>query len=71
MDPITMLDLEAALDHVSSDELLVHDWRVEQLRRAGVPRDLAATVADRLDWREIADLVQRGCPPELAVEIVR
>jgi hypothetical protein len=71
MEQITVLDLEAALDRVSSDGLLVHDWRVEQLGRVGVPRELAETVAGRVDWREIADLVRRGCPPELAVEIVR
>lgn len=29
MEPITILDLEAALDHVSSGGLLVNDWRVE------------------------------------------
>jgi hypothetical protein len=71
MDPITIFDLEAALDHVSSDGLLVHDWRVEQLRRVGVPRALAENFAGQVDWREIAELVRRGCPPELAVEIVR
>jgi hypothetical protein len=71
MEPITILDLEAALDHVSSEGLLVHDWRVEQLRRVGVPRALAETFAERVDWREITALVRRGCPPELALEIVR
>jgi hypothetical protein len=71
MEPTTILDLETALDQVSSGGLLVHDWRVEQLCRAGVPRAIADAVAGTVDWREIADLVQRGCPPELAVEIVR
>jgi hypothetical protein len=71
MEPITIFDLEEALDHVSSDGLLVHDWRVKQLRRLGVPRTLAETFAERIDWREIGGLVERGCPPELAVEIVR
>jgi hypothetical protein len=71
MEPITILELEAALDDVSSDGLLVHDWQVEQLRSVGVPSELAESLAGRVDWRVVADLVRRGCPPELAVEIVR
>ena len=27
--------------------------------------------ADRIDWHQIARLVQRGCPPGLALRIVR
>ena len=71
MEPITIFDLEDALDDVSSDALLIHDWQVEQLRRLGVPRVLAEIFAGRVDWHEIADLVERGCAPELALEIVR
>jgi hypothetical protein len=71
MEPITILDLEAALDHVSSNCLLVHDWRVGQPCRVGVPRALAETFTRRVDWREIADLVGRACSPELAVGLVR
>jgi hypothetical protein len=71
MEPITILDLEAALDQVSTDGLLVHDWRADQLCRVGVPRGLAETVAGRDDWREIARVIRHGCPPALAVEIVR
>jgi hypothetical protein len=71
MEPISILDLEAALDDVESRELLVHDWRVEQLRRLGVPHEQAEAFAGRVDWHEIADLVERGCPPDLALEIVR
>jgi hypothetical protein len=54
-----------------SEERLVHEWRTEQLRRLGLPHALAAGFADRVEWHQIADLVRRGCPPELALEIVR
>jgi hypothetical protein len=52
------------------EELLVHDWRVDRLTRLGVPRSLAEVYADRLDWHQVARLVQRGCPPRLALRIV-
>ena len=51
-------------------ELLVHNWRVERLTGLGVPPGLAEAYADRLDWHQVARLVQRGCPPELALRIV-
>jgi hypothetical protein len=51
------------------EELLVHDWRVTRLTRLGVPGSLAEVYADRLDWHEIAQLVQRGCSPRLALRI--
>jgi hypothetical protein len=51
------------------EERLVHDWRVERLIRLGVPRSLAEAYAGRLDWHEVALLVQRGCPPRLALRI--
>jgi hypothetical protein len=56
---------------VNHEDLLVHDWRVAQLTRLGVPWSLAETHADHLDWHQIARLVQRGCPPRLALRIVR
>jgi hypothetical protein len=51
------------------EDLLVHDWRVDRLSRLGVPRSLAEVYADRLDWHQVARLVQRGCPPRLALRI--
>lgn len=53
------------------EEVLVHEWRAEQLEGLGVPRSLAVAFADRVDWRDVAGLVERGCPPRLALEIVR
>ena len=52
------------------EELLVHDWRVDRLTRLGVPGSLAEVYADHLDWHQVARLVQRGCPPRLALRIV-
>ena len=56
---------------VNHDDLLVHTWRVAQLTRLGIPRSLAEAYADHLDWHQIARLIQRGCPPRLALRIVR
>ena len=65
MKPFTVPDV---IDH---DESPVHNWRVSQLKRLGMPGLLAEMYADRIDWHEIARLVQRGCPPRLALRIVR
>ena len=51
------------------DEMLVHNWRVLQLTRLGIPWGLAEIYADRVDWHQVARLVQRGCPPRLALRI--
>ena len=55
---------------ISPKESLTHDWRVRQLTRLGIPRALAESVADHVDWHQIAALVCRGCPPRLALQIV-
>jgi hypothetical protein len=56
-----------AVDH---DELLVHNWRVSQLTRLGIPGSLAESYADRIDWHQVARLVQRGCPARIALRIL-
>jgi hypothetical protein len=56
---------------ISRDDMLVHNWRVSQLAQLGIPGPLAEVYADRVDWHQIARLVQRGCPPHLALRIVR
>ena len=55
-----------AVDH---EQPLVHDRRVARLARLGIPRSLAEVHADHLDWHQVARLVQRGCPPQLALRI--
>jgi hypothetical protein len=72
LEPTPMPEIE--LDEVEApdyEELLVHEWRTEQLRRLGVAAALAEKFAALVDWHDIAALVERGCPPELAIEIVR
>jgi hypothetical protein len=53
------------------EELRVQAWRIEQLKRLGLPRTLAERFGDVVDWHALAALVARGCSPELALEIVR
>ncbi len=71
MESLSTLDFDADLDSSSDEEELVRAWRVEQLRRLGLPRAFAFLFADLVDWHELAALVGRGCPPLLALEIVR
>ena len=59
MEPTSAIIRHEAID---PGELLVHDWRVKQLKRLGIPGHLAEGAASHVDWREIARLVRRGCP---------
>jgi hypothetical protein len=56
---------------VEEEELLVHTWRVARLTQLGIPGAVAEVEADRLDWHQVARLVQHGCPPPLALRIAR
>ena len=46
-------------------------WRREQLLWLGVSRRNAYAYAEEVDWHDVAVLVQRGCSPDIALEIVR
>jgi hypothetical protein len=61
----------ATQDDSDPDACRVHAWRVTQLARLGVAPPVAEAVADTVDWHEVAKLVQRGCPAELALTIVQ
>ena len=54
----------------TDEEVLVHEWRAEQLRRLGLSRVVSEGFAGRVDWHDIAALVSRGCSPELALDIL-
>ena len=69
MEPILTTDTERTDE--TDEELLVLAWRAEQLRRIGLPRNVAEAFAGLVDWHQIAALVARGCSPELALEITR
>jgi hypothetical protein len=45
MEPAPARPLHEAIDH---DDLIVHEWRVAQLARLGIPWSLAQAVADGL-----------------------
>jgi len=46
-------------------------WRTERLREAGFGSGLAEAVAhQRIDLHALLQLVDRGCPPDLAARIL-
>ena len=54
----------------SSEEIV--RWRRERLAESGFPLPLAASVArdPHYDLHALIELVERGCPPELALRIL-
>jgi hypothetical protein len=54
-----------------SEEVRIYAWRVEQLAKLGLSTVIANAVATFVDWHDVARLVEKGCPPELALEIAR
>jgi hypothetical protein len=50
----------------------VREWRRERLRRAGLPPEAARKLADdpRLDLHALLELIERGCPSDVAARIV-
>jgi hypothetical protein len=75
MDEIEINETEIAErddSHEAQDEeLVVRQWRAQQLNRLGLSSVLSHMFASVVDWHEFARLVERGCSPELALEIVR
>ena len=64
-------ELENVEIQESDEDVRVYAWRVERLAGLGLSNIVASAVAPFVDWHEIARLVERGCSPELALEIVR
>jgi hypothetical protein len=62
----------AAYDIVETESERVERWRNAELMRVGFAGDDAVALAARthVDLHEAIELVQRGCPPELAVRIL-
>jgi hypothetical protein len=67
MEPLTLVPND--FDQ-SQETRLVHAWRIEQLRNLGLPFVLAESFADQVDWHSLANLIDRGCPLHLALDIV-
>ena len=61
----------AELQHETEIER-IEAWRREALERAGYPADGAEQLAVRhdVDLHAAIDLVQRGCPPDIALRIL-
>jgi hypothetical protein len=64
--------MAAAQEIVETELDRVERWRTAELMRVGFPGDDAVALAARMDvdLHEAIELVQRGCPPELAVRIL-
>ena len=63
--------MTSELQQTRQDDQLAR-WRRDQLVRSGFPQDIAAAVArdDHFDLHALIELVERGCPPDLAVRIL-
>jgi hypothetical protein len=68
MEPVPARQRHEAIEY---DDVLVHEWRVSQLTRLGIPWSLAQAAAGHVDWHQVAELVRHGCPPRLALQIAR
>ena len=63
----------AAAELVHEKEMSqVERWRADELERAGYDHRAAATLATRhdIDLHRATDLLRKGCPPELALQIL-
>jgi len=58
--------------HRQEENAEVTAWRGDQLAHSGFPQALAADLAadGRYDLHALIELVERGCPPHLAVRIL-
>jgi hypothetical protein len=70
VDELAEVEVEVEVDE-SEEDARVYAWRVEQLSGLGLSHVIASAVGWCVDWHEVARLVDRGCSPELALEIVR
>ena len=64
--------MTAAHEIIETELERVERWRTAELMRVGFAGDDAVALAARLevDLHEAIELVQRGCPPELAFRIL-
>ena len=56
-----------------TEQELVESWRAAELERTGFPPAIAAELAPRtdVDLHRAAELLTKGCSPELALSILR
>jgi hypothetical protein len=57
---------------VDSELEIVEQWRLQALGRAGYDDEAAAVLAAShdVDLHRAVDLLERGCPPDLALQIL-
>jgi hypothetical protein len=62
----------AELQTPSTELTQVERWRADELERAGYDARAAAEIAARhdIDLHRAVDMLRRGCPPELALQIL-
>jgi hypothetical protein len=72
--PFDVLVVEMATEvlYPETEEQRIESWRMEALERAGYGRRAAAILAARkdIDLHTATSLVEHGCSPELALEIL-
>jgi len=58
--------------YTETEEQRIESWRLEALERAGYDRRAAAVLACRkdVDLHQAMSLLQNGCSPELALQIL-
>ena len=71
LENVWAIELNGVEIQESDEDAQVYAWRVERLSCVGLSNIVASAVAPFVDWHEIACLVERGCSPELALEIIR
>jgi hypothetical protein len=56
----------------NTEQHLIERWRTEELERAGYGHRAAGRLATRqdIDLHQAIRLLERGCPPELALKIL-
>lgn len=66
-----MIETQLEEQEAAQEEIL--SWRLEQLQLAGYRPDEAKLLARRIDvdLHEATDLLRNGCPPKLAMAILR
>jgi hypothetical protein len=61
-----------AIEHRTTDDTQVIDWRIEALERAGYDEIAAIELALRtdVDLHRAASIVRQGCPVDIALRIL-
>jgi hypothetical protein len=64
--------MQAVDEYIETELERVERWRADALERAGFDPEQASRLAARpdVDLHRAIDLVERGCPPTLALQIL-